>query len=143
MSHSRKVALSWLPAATCMGLLFYLSSLPGDEVKLPDFWMSDKVIHFMAYAGLGCLIASRLYLRNIQSGPHLLNIFRDSGTVGNSSDRLGPIVGILYGASDEIHQMFVPMREASTLDWTADTLGVLAGSWFCHFLVKKYLTAAG
>ncbi len=143
MSPSRKVALSWLPASAYMGILFYLSSLSGDEVKLPDFTMSDKVIHFMAYAVLGCLISSRLHLRNIQSGHWLLNSLRESGAVGNFSDRFGPMVGILYGASDEIHQMFVPMREASSLDWAADTLGVMAGCWLCHFLVKKWLIVVG
>jgi VanZ family protein len=35
--------------------------------------------------------------------------------------------GSLYGASDEIHQGFVPGRSPEVWDWVADTLGSIAG----------------
>lgn len=121
----RNPALAWTPALICMGIIFYLSSLPGDEIKIPAYAMSDKVAHFLAYAVLGWLIAFRQYMGKT---------IRPS----NWHDGLGQLIGILYGASDEIHQLFVPLREASLLDWTADGLGIVVGSWICRQGLKKF-----
>lgn len=120
-----------------MGLIFWLSSFPGDNVKLPDFWMSDKVIHFMAYGFLGGLITLRMLIRLVMQFSSPLKGIRSLGELVNWTDGLGQSVGILFAASDEIHQMFVPLREASTLDWTADALGIVVGTWLCRLLIRK------
>ncbi len=41
---------------------------------------------------------------------------------------LAVIATSLYGASDEWHQAFVPMRESSIRDWYADVIGAALGS---------------
>lgn len=110
-----------------MGIIFYLSSLPGDEIKLPDLTMSDKVVHFLAYGLLGWLISFRRWMAPMPAS-------------FNWTDKMGQITGILYAASDEFHQMFVPMREFSILDWTADVLGVAFGSWICRIMIRKFVT---
>ena len=38
--------------------------------------------------------------------------------------------GCLYGITDELHQLFVPGREASVIDVAVDTLGSLLGGIF-------------
>jgi VanZ family protein len=38
---------------------------------------------------------------------------------------------VLYGASDELHQMFVPGRTAAFDDLLADTIGALVGASLC------------
>lgn len=38
----------------------------------------------------------------------------------------------LYGFSDEWHQSYVPGRDASVLDWLADTFGALIAMVFIH-----------
>ena len=38
------------------------------------------------------------------------------------------IIGTLYGLSDELHQSFVPGRDASIEDAAADAFGALLGS---------------
>ncbi|MDB5106715.1 MAG: VanZ family protein [Fibrobacteres bacterium] len=111
---SKTLLISWLPALACMAALFYASSLPGDRIHLPPFPYSDKAVHFAAYAALGALIGLRKMLR----GPRI-------GAVG--WDFPGLAVGMLYGVSDEIHQLFVPMRMYDYGDMAADSLGVAAG----------------
>lgn len=118
-----------------MGVIFWLSSLPGDEIKLPDFRFSDKAVHFLAYAALGFLIGGRLVLREWGSAPAWAAVRR-------GPDFRGAAAGIFYGASDEIHQMFVPLRESGLGDFAADALGVAAGAWLSA-MAARWLAEKG
>lgn len=61
------------------------------------------------------------------------NIFTDSPYIGAA------IITILYGASDEIHQYYVPNRSAEVLDWMADIIGaIIAVLIIKYFLQKRY-----
>lgn len=71
----------------------------------------DKAAHMILYAGFGLLL---FYTINNSSNP----AFRDHAFL------LAIIIGIIYGASDEFHQSFVPGRSASIWDLAADFLGV-------------------
>jgi len=84
-----------------MALIFFLSSQPGSEVGIPAPW--DKLAHFAEYALLSFLL------------------FKATG-----SAKAAFVISALYGASDEVHQAFVPGREASLFDWLADLAGALA-----------------
>lgn len=98
--------LPWLPAAAWAGVIFYLSSrstLPV-QPRIPYF---DKVAHFSAYAILGALLAF-------------------AADRARLSLVAAVALGLLYGASDEVHQAFVPGRSPDVLDWAADAAGVLA-----------------
>ena len=97
--------LAWLPATAWAGLIFWLSSLP--TVPAPEVPYIDKVAHFGAYAVLGALLA---FAADRSRTPLAAAV----------------LLGVLYGASDEVHQMFVPGRSADVLDWCADAAGVLA-----------------
>ena len=44
------------------------------------------------------------------------------------------IVGLFYGVTDELHQYFVPQRNASLIDLSADGLGCLIGAYSFHVL---------
>jgi VanZ family protein len=97
--------LPWLPAIAWAGVIFYLSSrssLPA-EPRIPHF---DKVAHFGAYALLGGLLAFATDRARL-------------------SVAVAVVLALAYGASDEIHQMFVPGRSPDVLDWAADAAGVL------------------
>lgn len=96
--------MAWLPAAAWAATIFWLSS--RSSVPGPELPYIDKVAHFGAYAVLGALLA---FAADRSRVPLLL-------AVG---------VGLAYGASDEVHQMFVPGRSPDVLDWAADTAGVL------------------
>ena len=114
--------LSWLPAAAAMALIFWLSSLPGDELPLPEFRFADKLAHFLAYAVLGALIGWRHSLRVRLGGRP-----EEPRPGAWFPDTAGALAGILFGLSDEVHQLFVPMRLFAWSDFAADGLGVLAG----------------
>lgn len=118
---NKRLMLSWLPAVAGMAALFYSSSLPGNEIDLPPFLFSDKLVHFLAYSGLGGLISlrHRLQLR-LPKGP----------------DLAGMAVGMLFGVSDEIHQLFVPLRQFAVSDLAADFLGVAAAIWIYGRIFK-------
>lgn len=100
--------LAWVPAAAWAAAIFLVSSRPS--VAIPGFWSADKLLHFGAYALLGLLVS----YGSDRSG---------------MAPRWAVAIGCLYGASDEIHQAFVPGRSADPADWAADALGVLAGTF--------------
>jgi hypothetical protein len=142
MISNRRRIYSWTPALTGMVLIFWASSIPGNELHIPLFLMSDKVFHFIAYTGLGWLISLRMLLRGNDPLMRAQGIPMALGPVSSWIDRLGQITGVLYAASDEIHQNFVYLRQASVLDWSADSLGILAGSWICRKMFRKRLGQA-
>jgi VanZ family protein len=97
-----------------MSLIFYLSSLSG----LPDFQSFDlaakKIAHFSVYA-----LLYLLFFRAFQSV---------RPKVGPSSSRIyafAAVATVLYAISDEIHQFFVPFRNATIVDVVIDSFGVL------------------
>lgn len=103
--------LRWAPALVYMAAIFVASA--QHTVRLPDVDNSDKMLHFAAYAGLGVLLAY--------------------GGAPAAVGRLPLIaIGSLYGASDEVHQSFVPGRTPDPADWVADTLGAVAGVLAAH-----------
>ena len=84
-----------------------LTSLPGD--------VSDKTAHFAAYAVLSIFV---LYGR--ASG-------RWAGvTVGSAI--WATVFSTIYGATDELHQRFVPGRSPAWDDLVADFSGAAAGA---------------
>lgn len=111
---------SWIPALAWMGVIFYFSTLPGDKVpsKIPDF-----IPHFIEYAVLGALVVLALSLTyKTMPGTHLYG--------------WALVICLVYAASDEFHQLFVPGRSADPKDWAVDSMGALAA-----ILVGVYLRA--
>lgn len=103
--------LAWAAVLGYMGIIFYLSAKPS--VPIPAlFPHQDKVFHFAEYLGLAFLAAHA-------TGRGL---FRRRFWIA-----LG--IAAVYGLSDEIHQSFVPGRDASVADWLADTVGAWVGAY--------------
>jgi VanZ family protein len=107
--------LPWLlPAVAYAALIFWLSHQSSPVPWLPSAWWTwDKLLHAVEYAGLAALLVLGL--------THV-------GTMGlRRAARLAILLAAAYGASDELHQAFVPGRDASWLDWAADSAGALVG----------------
>ncbi len=47
------------------------------------------------------------------------------------------VFSLAYAASDEVHQSFVPGREASLMDWMADMVGILISSYIYYIKMFK------
>ena len=114
VSRSRTLSL-WLPVLVWAGLIFGLSSIPSLGTGLGAWDLAlRKLAHASEYAVLGLLL--------------LRALGREWAAVA---------VGVLYAATDELHQHFVSGRHASPVDVAIDAAGVLAGV----FLVRRALTA--
>jgi VanZ family protein len=105
-------ALLWIPPAAYMFVIFYLSAQSQPVPALVEYvW--DKLLHFVEYAGLGLLLCRAL---------------RGEGLGWLAAIVASAVVAAAYGASDEWHQSFVPLRDASIRDWWTDVLGSSAGA---------------
>jgi len=105
----------WLPLVVYAAIIFILSSMshpPVPSVDLPHF---DKVLHTIEYGGLGVLLCRAASMRGRWLSP-------------GSALIAALLVGSLYGASDEMHQMFVPFRTADPFDFLADCFGTALGA---------------
>ncbi len=107
----RTPAWLWGPVALQMALIFAASSIP-DLQGLPG-GMSDKSGHGLGYALLGAVLLRAL------AGGRIVGI-----TWGRAAAAIA--LATLYGASDEIHQAFVPGRSPDAFDVLADCLGAVA-----------------
>jgi VanZ family protein len=98
------------PVFLYMAILYGLSSLPGIPIDLPSLPHLDKVLHALAYAGLGMVLA---------------RLFRSSPAPALAGNPIFWVIltGTLYGISDELHQTCVPGRDASVFDVVADAFG--------------------
>ena len=119
---------AWVPVALYMALIFYLSSLPHPEEDLPKFLfekLGDKVLHIIEYAVLGflCYRAFRHAAGPLAAGYAVA---------------LAIMTASLYGATDEVHQAFVPFRTATWLDWVADSAGGVVGA-----VASRHVTERG
>lgn len=98
----------WLPVALYAAVIFGLSSIPS--LPAPPGPLTDKDIHFGFYAGFTALIVRAL------AGGRLSQV-----SLGVAVASVG--LAVLYGASDELHQSFVPGRTMSGMDLVADAIG--------------------
>lgn len=113
----------WAVVLAYMGVIFAASS--RSDVSIPGN-LSDKVAHAGAYALLSTLIVWA-----VTSG---------QWTRVSVTTVLGATVAsVLYGWSDEVHQLFVPNRQYEVLDMVADAAGAfLAASalWAWGILLR-------
>ena len=108
-----------------MGIIFYLSQLPGDLIRLPEVIGVDKVAHLVAYAMLAAT-----FLFGVHPFSHGSNrkVFVFAVV----------LFCILYGIGDEYHQSFIPGRSVSVWDVVADGLGgLVAGSFWYKWSEAK------
>ncbi len=114
----------WFPVLFYCLVIFVQSSYPSPK-EIPHVPHMDKVLHFAAYALLGLL-----FLRG----------FRHSrfGSEYGFAIAASIVLTGLYGVSDELHQYFVPYREASIWDGLFDFLGGTSGVYVYQVLIERF-----
>jgi VanZ family protein len=98
----------WILVILYAALIFHLSSGPT-TVGLPG---SDKLHHMIEYGIFSLLLYNALSSSFKKEYPWKIAL-------------LAIILTVLYGVSDEIHQLFVPSRSADPYDVVADASGAI------------------
>lgn len=98
----------WILVILYAALIFYLSSGPI-TVDLPG---SDKLYHMVEYGMLSFLLYNALSSSFKKEYPWKIVL-------------LAIVLTMLYGVSDEFHQLFVPSRSADPYDVVADASGAI------------------
>jgi VanZ family protein len=114
-SISRR-ALLWLPPLVYMAVIYYLSSQPNPVPRITEHvW--DKLLHLVEYGALAALRVRAML---------------GEGAAWRSAFWVAIVATSAYGASDELHQSFVPLRNADAEDWLVDTVGAVLGTMACR-----------
>ncbi len=115
----------WLPPVLWMGLIFILSAqptLPYHPDALLDLILK-KAAHMMEYGTLAFLLWRALS--------------RGRGALSRSALVTAFVVSVLYAASDEYHQTFVPGRNGTLVDVGIDAVGALVALLVVGSLGRK------
>ncbi len=109
---ARGALLYWLSTVCYMGLIYYLSSINGGRLS---GWLHgyDKPVHLLIYM----ILAFLFYLSLNRSGVRRYLLI------------ISFLFAVIYGITDEIHQLYVPLRDASVGDVVANSIGALLGSY--------------
>jgi VanZ family protein len=114
----------WFPLLIYCILIFLQSSFPSIESG-PELPYSDKLLHFFAYTVLGALFFRAYKTLRVRNRLNLLIM-------------LSILSSSLYGASDELHQHFVPYRSAEWMDIFADVLGSVFGVFIYQYISARF-----
>lgn len=120
----RNILFHWLPLFIYCALIFIQSSYPGLK-QIPQIPFMDKYLHFIGYAILGILFFRAYMTLKFRDRLLLVSLL----SIGSST---------LYGISDEIHQYYVPYRNADVMDAVANFAGSCMGVFFYYLLIKRY-----
>jgi len=112
--------ISWLVTIIIAALMFYISSIEfGPGSLSPGASIRAILYHIFAYAALAFFLSISIVRGRWKSG-----IF------------LAVLIAILYGVSDEYHQLFVPGRAGTIRDVILDSIGVFLASLFYYVTIE-------
>jgi len=118
-SKLRNFFICWLPLILYCLAIYIQSGHPSPK-SIPDVQFLDKILHFGAYCVLGILFFRAYDSLAFKDHKNLLVLISIASA-------------IIYGISDEIHQYFVPFRQADIMDVIANSIGSICGVCFFHF----------
>ncbi len=106
---------AWGPVVLWAGLIFALSSIPDLGTGLGGWDLAlRKLAHAAEYAVLGLLLR-RALLRPLPAF----------------------LLAVAYALSDELHQHFVPGRQAALADVAVDAAGAVMGVYLGRWLLSR------
>ncbi len=101
----------WVPVLAQMSLIFYFSAQPGGSAVLESFPLPAGLGHLGGYGLLG-LFLYRAFNRGLWGWSF-------------QAAKYSMLVAVVYALSDELHQLFVPGRQAALTDVFIDAAGAL------------------
>jgi len=113
LNRNRYVVRYLLPVAIWMIVIFVSSSVPAEDFPRVEFWGWAKLIHLIYY-GVLCFLVHRA-ISNQARYPLL----------ARHSYLFGVFFAVLYGVSDELHQLSTPGRHGQYTDVLIDAVGAL------------------
>lgn len=124
-----------LPVIILLIVIFVLSSIPGNSLPEVAFKINDKLLHGLLYF--------ILYFLFHLSFSHI----KFSRFIRDNAFLFSFLFTVLYAASDEFHQMYVPNRSSDLNDLIADSFGGLLAFMIAKFILflrtKKVIKSAG
>jgi VanZ family protein len=106
----KRIPYSWLTLVYAV-LILIVSSIPDLKTPQLGFEYQDKLYHFIEYG----IFSAFLFFA-------LLNSSRDF--LRKNVLMISLLIGASFGILDELHQKFIPGRQADILDFTADFVGI-------------------
>ena len=116
----RRLSL-WVPPLLYMAAIYHFSS-QSDPLPMLTEHVWDKLLHTVEYSGLAVLM------------------FRALAGEGLGTWQSAIVTVVLvsaYGASDEWHQLYVPLRQSDVRDWMTDTLAGAIGATACLAFTRR------
>ena len=125
MSKTTLFLQRWGPALLMMAVIFAFSSVPSND--LPNFDWADFIIKKGGHAfGYGLLALSYLHgLKGKEQGDRSRWFY------------IAWVMAVLYSATDEFHQSFVPGRHPAVTDVMIDALGAAIMLFLFNLYRKK------
>lgn len=142
---SRAIILSWIAVIVMAGIIFWMSAKDGvtlDEnsgiISLVKAWLASAaqglfghpvdvspIGHFTEYLIFGSLLANALRWHMPLNRAAVFAI----------------VIASTYGVTDEIHQIFVPMRSCDPMDWAVDTAAGAVGALIAYAILRSQNTS--
>lgn len=151
-SSQRKTKLLWLlPPLAWMTLIFLFSAMPSDSSTRQSSTLADMLVSvagrfiFLDQAAR-VLLSARLepVLRKLAHMSEYAVLFilwrhalKSLGSALEKASFGSALICILYAASDELHQLFVPGRSGMVMDVGIDSLGVLMAFTVLFLMGRK------
>lgn len=98
-----------------MGLIYYSSSIPAEDIPKFDIPGIDKLFHLVEYFILGILLV-RAFANSYDKASFKLILL------------LSVLIASIFGVLDELHQRFVPGRSPEIFDIFSDIIGSFLGA---------------
>ncbi len=148
-----KKILYWAAVILWMALIFFLSSQVAEQSNQLSTGITEAIVNTIekiipdseyAVEGLNHIVRKNAhFIAYLVLGALTVNALRSSGVHGYKGIIAALIICVIYAASDEIHQLFVPGRGGQVTDVLIDSAGALIGSGIIGILCRKRHTGRG
>lgn len=141
----------WIPVILLMGIIFYLSHQPASQSNSMSTSITERLVVAIEKISPSKEINTENFNHIIRKSAHffvylllgllVLNALIKSGVRGYRSMLLALLICIIYAASDEIHQLFIPGRGGQLrdviLDSSGSTVGIISFAAFKNWKYKS------